>query len=48
MAVVVDARKIAGNITVNVEIKNKKYFNLGLSLIRLGCWLAGLQYKEQE
>ncbi len=43
-----DARKLANSIIVHVKIKNKKYLDLGLLFIRLGCFISGAQYKEEE
>ena len=47
-AISVDARKLANSITVEIEMKNKRYFSFGVLLIRLGCLIAGFEYREKE
>ena len=43
-----DERSLAHNITVTVTVKVKKSYLLrfGFYVIRLGCWIAGMQYEE--
>ena len=41
-----DARDLATNIDVVVKVTNTRIFGFGVLFIRIGCWIAGLKYKD--
>ena len=41
-----DARSLAGHINIIVKVDNIRWFGFGVYFIRLGCWIAGLKYKD--
>ena len=54
--VILDLRKIMSDTTIKVQRdfgvdigwRNKTRALLGVQFIRIGCWLCGMKFKEEE
>lgn len=40
-------RELTKNITMRVKLIPDPFFKFGLFVIRIGCWIAGIKYKEK-
>jgi hypothetical protein len=49
MKIAFDERSLAKHVTLNVCVITKKsiLFRIGLLIIRAGCWIANIGYKEE-
>lgn len=45
--VIVDARALAKDFTLTVQVKKMWLVRIGLFVIRFGCWIGGFSYVDE-